>query len=127
MLRSILDEPFRLFLDRDTVQAPSSQQDLITLAVVKWVSYSLIANIIIGLGVVSNILNLIILTRPSLKGITYVYLLALDVSNLMFLITVTPVMYDAAGNFNNQNFATAFYQVYTCISIVSRNCSSMIG
>ncbi|XP_022659825.1 probable G-protein coupled receptor B0563.6 isoform X2 [Varroa destructor] len=44
------------------------------IATVKLLAYGVTAVGIIVLGLVGNIINLIILTRPNLKGVTYVYL-----------------------------------------------------
>ena len=42
---------------------------------IKWVAYSLVAYLIVGVGIMGNLLSLVVLTRPNLKGVMYVYLL----------------------------------------------------
>ncbi|GFR24328.1 probable G-protein coupled receptor AH9.1 [Trichonephila clavata] len=52
----------------------------------KFIAYGIIGSIIIGLGVLGNLINLFVLTRPSLKGVTFVYLTWLAISDLMSLL-----------------------------------------
>ena len=40
----------------------------------RWVAYRVVMPVIIAGGLVGNLLNLVVLTRPALKGVTYVYL-----------------------------------------------------
>ena len=44
------------------------------VAQIKFVAYSVIAYIIVGMGLLGNLLNLVILTRPNLKVIQINYL-----------------------------------------------------
>ena len=60
--------------------------------IINYVAHGIIANIIVGVGIVGNLLNLIVLTRPKLKGVMYVYLLGLAVSNLCVLLTAIPAL-----------------------------------
>ncbi len=39
-----------------------------TVLQIKFVAYSVIANIVVAVGIVGNILNLVVLTRPNLKA-----------------------------------------------------------
>ena len=41
------------------------------VAQIKFVAYSVIAYIIVGMGLLGNLLNLVILTRPNLKVICF--------------------------------------------------------
>ena len=48
-----------------------------TVLHIKFVAYSVVAYIIVGLGLVGNLLNLVVLTRPNLKAgiyIIYIYI-----------------------------------------------------
>lgn len=45
---------------------------------IKWVAYSVIAYVIVGVGILGNLASLVVLTRPNLKGVMYVYLLGTD-------------------------------------------------
>ena len=41
------------------------------LKFINYVAYDIIANVIVFIGLISNVLNLIVLTRPKLKGLTH--------------------------------------------------------
>lgn len=56
------------------------------LATLKFLAYGVIAIFIIVLGFIGNVINLIVLTRPNLKGVTYVYLTWLATFDLLSLI-----------------------------------------
>ena len=45
---------------------------------IKWVAYSVIAYVIVGVGILGNLASLVVLTRPNLKGVMCVYLLGTD-------------------------------------------------
>lgn len=55
-------------------------------------AYRVVAPIVIGVGILGNILNLVVLTRPSLKGVTYIYLQWLAISDLLALIFAIPLI-----------------------------------
>ena len=44
---------------------------------IKWVAYSVVAYVIVGVGILGNLASLVVLTRPNLKGVMYVYLLGI--------------------------------------------------
>ena len=51
-------------------------------------------------------------SRPKLKGVMYVYLLGLALSNLCVLLTAIPALMDIAGDMDSRNsYAIAFFQV----------------
>ena len=52
----------------------------------------IIGPIVVGIGLLGNVLNLIVLTRPSLKGVTYSYLIGLALSDLGVLLCAVPMM-----------------------------------
>ncbi|XP_068230615.1 probable G-protein coupled receptor AH9.1 [Palaemon carinicauda] len=69
------------------------------------IAYSVVAPVIISFGILSNMINLVVLTRPSLRGPTFRYLKWLAVDNLLVCVVllpftlhshVTPVPYPAA-------------------------------
>ena len=64
----------------------AEQQALIDL--IHWYSYCVFANIFVAVGIVGNILSIIVLSRPKLKGVMYVYLLGLAVTNLCVLVSL---------------------------------------
>ncbi|XP_069195649.1 alpha-2B adrenergic receptor-like [Procambarus clarkii] len=70
-----------------------------------YIAYSVVAPVIISFGILTNILNLVVLTRPSLRGPTFRYLKWLAVANLLVCVVLlpftlhthdTPVPYPAA-------------------------------
>lgn len=90
-------------LDTDTAELVSS---------INYLAYGVVANVIVSVGIIGNVLNLIVLSRPKLKGVMYVYLLGLAVSNLCVLITAIPALMDIAGSMPDQrSFPAAFFQV----------------
>ena len=44
---------------------------------IKWIAYSVVAYVIVGVGILGNLASLVVLTRPNLKGVMYVYLLGI--------------------------------------------------
>ena len=73
--------------ENDDVQESDSEG---TVSLINHVAYNYVALFIVAVGIVGNLLNLIVLTRPKLKGVMYVYLLGLAVSNLCVLIIAIP-------------------------------------
>ena len=67
-----------------------SDYDEETVNMINHVAYNYVALFIVAVGIIGNLLNLIVLTRPKLKGVMYVYLLGLAVSNLCVLIIAIP-------------------------------------
>ena len=67
------------------------------VARIKYVAYSVIALVIVALGIVGNLFNLMVLTRPHLKGVMYVYLLGLAASNLCVLVSAIPALLGLSG------------------------------
>ena len=95
-----------------------------TVEQIKFVAYSVVAYVIVAIGMLGNVLSLVVLTRPNLKvrirllvlsnllqGVMYVYLLGLAVSNLCALITAVPALFDISSGLGGGNYTTAFYQV----------------
>ena len=98
-----------------------------TVLQIKFVAYSVIANIVVAVGIVGNILNLVVLTRPNLKGVMYVYLLGLAVSNLCVLLTAVPALYDIAkGLGDSGDYTTAFYQAHLELPLINTFMASSV-
>ena len=55
---------------------------------IKWIAYSVVAYVIVGVGILGNLASLVVLTRPNLKGVMYVYLLGIG-TNGDFLNVIT--------------------------------------
>ena len=49
---------------------------------IKWIAYSVVAYVIVGVGILGNLASLVVLTRPNLKGVMYVYLLGRESRDL---------------------------------------------
>ena len=64
-----------------------------TVNLINNVAYNYVAFFIVAVGIAGNLINLVVLTRPRLKGVMYVYLLGLAVSNLCVLIIAIPGEY----------------------------------
>jgi len=79
------------------------------LKFINYIAYDIVANFIVFIGIVSNMLNLIVLTRPKLKGVMYVYLLGLAVSNLFVLVTAIPALTFVTGKRGSDTYAEAFF------------------
>ena len=54
---------------------------------IKWIAYSVVAYVIVGVGILGNLASLVVLTRPNLKGVMYVYLLG--ITNVDYLNVIT--------------------------------------
>jgi hypothetical protein len=99
-----------------------------TVLQIKFVAYSVIAYIIVGVGIVGNLLNLVVLTRPNLKGVMYVYLLGLAVSNLCVLLSAVPALFDIAGGglAGAGAYPTAFYQAHLELPLINAFMASSV-
>ena len=99
-----------------------------TVIQIKFIAYSVIAYIIVGVGIVGNLLNLVVLTRPNLKGVMYVYLLGLAVSNLCVLLSAVPALFDIAGGglAGAGAYPTAFYQAHLELPLINSFMASSV-
>ncbi|CAG7722295.1 unnamed protein product [Allacma fusca] len=57
-----------------------------------WIAYKIIGPTIVSIGLLGNVLNLIVLTRPSFKGVTYTYLIGLACSDIGVLLCAVAFM-----------------------------------
>ena len=71
-----------------------------TVEQIKYVAYSIVAFIVVEVGMVGNLLSLLVLNRPNLKGVMCV------------LIDAVPALFDISQGFNGGSYATAFYQAH---------------
>ena len=97
-----------------------------TVDTIKFVAYSVVANFIVGVGLVGNLLNLVVLSRPNLKGVMYVYLLGLAVSNLCVLLTAIPGLYDISSGLEDGTYTTAFYQAHLKLPMINSFMASSV-
>ena len=82
-----------------------------TVELINHVAYNYVALFIVAVGIIGNLLNLIVLTRPKLKGVMYVYLLGLAVSNLCVLIIAIPALIAITSPQCSKAYAKAYFQV----------------
>ena len=91
-----------------------------TVATINFVAYNVIAFVIVGVGIVGNLLNLVVLSRPKLKGVMYVYLLGLALSNLCVLIMAIPALMDIAGDMDSRDsYSIAFFKAHLEIPMLN--------
>uniref|UniRef100_A0A0K2VEW3 G-protein coupled receptors family 1 profile domain-containing protein n=1 Tax=Lepeophtheirus salmonis TaxID=72036 RepID=A0A0K2VEW3_LEPSM len=111
-----------------TLKTDMAQEDnLQSIEMVNWIAYNFIAYIIVSIGIIGNILNLVVLSRPNLKGVMYVYLLGLAVSNLAVLISAIPALANLVnGKSDNSNYYGAFFQAHMEIPLLNSFMASSV-
>lgn len=75
----------------------------------KFIAYGIVSSVIIALGILGNLTNLVVLTRPNLKGVTFVYLTWLAISDLMSLLVSLSSMFRLHGMQPRSYTAAAYY------------------
>jgi len=107
---------FSSFDQQDTSLDADNKSDIVTI---HFIAYGIIAKIIVAVGIFGNILNLIVLTRPKLKGVMYIYLLGLAVSNLCVLVSAIPALNFLAHGRTTQHYAVAFFQAHLALPVLN--------
>ena len=97
-----------------------------TVQYIKFVAYSVVAYGIVAIGMLGNVLSLVVLTRPNLKGVMYVYLLGLALSNLCALITAVPALFDISAGLGNGQYPTAFFQAHLEMPLINSFMASSV-
>lgn len=105
-----------------TSNQPDTHQNVDRL---KFIAYGVLSSIIIGLGILGNISNLVVLTRPNLKGVTFVYLTWLAISDLMALLISLTSMFRLHG-MQPRTFAAAVYYSYIEMPLVNAFMASSV-
>ena len=90
-------ENSRFSLMRDEPPVPEKEENLISS--IYYVAFNEIAMILVAFGIICNLFNVIVLTRPRLRGVMYIYLLALAATNLTSLILAVPTLLKLAKPF----------------------------
>ena len=103
-----------------------SLENALAVGTIKWVAYSVVAYVVVGVGMVGNLLSLVVLPRPNLKGVMYVYLLGLAVSNLCVLITAVPALFDISSGLGGGHYATAFFQAHLMLPLINSFMASSV-
>ena len=104
----------------------SFTQDDKTIEWIKFVAYSIVAYVVVAVGIFGNLLSLVVLTRPNLKGVMYLYLLGLAASNLCVLVTAVPALYDISHGLTGGNYITAFYQAHMKLPLINSFMASSV-
>lgn len=71
-------------------QVPSSPPDI---QQVKYIAYGIVMPVLVCLGVFGDILNLVVLTRPNMTGVAYVYMRGYAAASLFALLCAIPFTY----------------------------------
>ena len=93
----------------DAAASDEGQRNEATVVLINHIAYNYVALFIVAVGIIGNILNLIVLTRPKLKGVMYVYLVGLAVSNLCVLIIAIPAVISLTSPVCSTSYAKAFF------------------
>ncbi|XP_067144604.1 probable G-protein coupled receptor B0563.6 [Centruroides vittatus] len=91
----------------------------------KFIAYGIIGSIIICMGVLGNIINLAVLTRPNLKGVTFVYLTWLAISDLMTLVLGITSMLRLQG-IQSTTYSASLYYAYAELPLVNAFMASSV-
>ena len=65
-------------------------------------------------------------TRPNLKGVMYVYLLGLAVSNLCVMITAVPALVDISEGLGGGHYTTAFFTAHLMFPLINSFMASSV-
>nr|CAD7426711.1 unnamed protein product [Timema monikensis] len=77
----------------------------------RWVAYKVTMPVIIVSGLLGNIMNLAVLTRPALRGVTYVYLSGLAIADLGVMLCVVPMVM-RLNRCPSLTYAAAFFHAH---------------
>lgn len=91
----------------------------------KFIAYGIVSSVIIGLGILGNLTNLVVLTRPNLKGVTFVYLTWLAISDLMSLVVSLSSMFRLHG-MQPRTYAASLYYSHVEMPLVNAFMASSV-
>ncbi|XP_047486324.1 probable G-protein coupled receptor B0563.6 [Penaeus chinensis] len=86
------------------------------------IAYNVVAPVIISFGILTNVLNLLVLTRPSLRGPTFRYLKWLAVANLLVCVVLLP--FTLHSHATPVPYAAALYFAHIEVSV---DCKGELG
>ncbi|KAL1418435.1 hypothetical protein MTO96_025932 [Rhipicephalus appendiculatus] len=95
------------------------------IALLKFIAYGVISFVIIALGIIGNLINLVVLTRPNLKGVTFVYLTWLATSDLLTLVVAVFSMLRLHG-IQPRSYPAAFYYAHVEMPLVNALMASSV-
>lgn len=96
-----------------------------TVERLKFIAYGVVSSVIIALGILGNVINLVVLTRPNLKGVTFVYLSWLAISDLMSLVISLTSMFRLHG-MQPRTYTAAFYYAHVEMPLVNAFMASSV-
>ena len=109
-------------MEETVPKSPTLELESDKIQFIYHIAFDIVAMMIVAFGILSNVFNLVVLTRPTLKGVMYVYLIALAVSNLSALIISIPALLRIANPStlaHNSSYATLFYFAHLEIPILN--------
>jgi hypothetical protein len=112
------DEPHRDEILGE-IRDPSNHN---TISTICHVAFGKVAMIIVIFGILCNTVNVTVLSRPKLKGVIYVYLLSLALTNLPSLIIAIPTLLSISKPFeamSYNSYALAIYFAHLEIPILN--------
>ena len=81
-------------------------KDDIIISNIYYYGFEIVAMVLVTFGIISNIVNVIALAKPNLKGVMYVYLLALAATNLSSLVLAIPTLLQLAKPFETTTYSS---------------------
>lgn len=112
-------EPVGSAVPKLSVSSAADPDDEEAVALINKIAYNYVSLFIIAVGIVGNILNLIVLTRPKLKGVMYVYLLGLAVSNLCVLVIAIPAVISLTASECSGSYAQAYFHAHLMMPLLN--------
>ncbi|CAN7993922.1 unnamed protein product [Ixodes hexagonus] len=94
-------------------------------AKLKFIAYGNVSLVIITLGIVGNLVNLAVLTRPNLKGVIFTYLTWLATSDLLALAVAVFSMMRLHDS-QPRNYVAAFYYAHAELPLVNALMASSV-
>lgn len=104
---------------------PETVQLKMQIDTLKFIAYGVVSFVIIALGIIGNVINLMVLTRPNLKGVTFVYLTWLATSDLLTLVVAVFSMMRLHG-IQPRNYPAAFYFAHIEMPLVNALMASSV-
>ena len=98
--------------NNETLSTPEVSQ-------IKFFAHCIVALPIVSVGIVGNLLSLIVLNRPNLSRVLYVYLRGLAVSNLCVLLAAIPALLDISYGLPGGHYLIAFYQAHLKLPLIN--------
>ena len=86
--------------------------EYIIISDIYYYAFEIVAMVLVTFGIISNIVNVIALAKPNLKGVMYVYLLALAATNLASLVLAIPTLLQLAKPFETATYSSFVLAVF---------------